>query len=140
MLLLKNQQMHILYIKIFRILSCRFVLYIKLFCGLWPFSFYAFPLEVLYPEQSQMAFDCVVIACSLESIDHQARPISGLQGPQPSQSRVQISVPAPIKKKAPTVSGTALLALTQEKTYFAHHCSQKNTNSSKNYYKYEDDI
>ena len=27
-----------------------------------------FPLQVLYPEHSQLAFDCVNIACSLESI------------------------------------------------------------------------
>ena len=50
----------------------------------WPlafFSFYTqytvtvFPLGVLYPEHWQLAFDFVVIACSLDSI-------SGLQGPQ----------------------------------------------------------
>ena len=29
------------------------------------FFFVAFPLGVLYPDHSQLAFDCVVIACSL---------------------------------------------------------------------------
>ena len=41
------------------------------FCGLRPFFiivYTAFPLGVLYPEHSQLAFDCVIIACSLESI------------------------------------------------------------------------
>ena len=40
-------------------------------CGLRPFSFFVyttFPLGVLYPEHSQLAFDCVIIACSLEFI------------------------------------------------------------------------
>ena len=44
---------------------------------LWPEAFLfflcmplgkVFPLGVLYPEHSQLAFDCAVIACSLESI------------------------------------------------------------------------
>ena len=40
---------------------------------MWPKAFFifvytVFPLGVLYPEHSQLAFDCVVIACSLESI------------------------------------------------------------------------
>ena len=40
------------------------------FFGLRPFSFLCtvFTLGVLYPEHLQLAFDCVVIACSLESI------------------------------------------------------------------------
>ena len=49
-------------------------IYISLFlffCSLWPFEFFVytvFTLEVSYPEHSQLAFDCVVIACSLEPI------------------------------------------------------------------------
>ena len=39
----------------------------------WPKAFFIcvytiFPLGVLYPKHLQLAFDCVVIACSLESI------------------------------------------------------------------------
>ena len=39
----------------------------------WPKAFFifvysVFPLGVLYPEHSHLAFDCVLIACSLESI------------------------------------------------------------------------
>ena len=46
--------------------------YYYFFC-VWPKAFFifvytVFPLGVLYPEHSQLAFDCVVIACSLESI------------------------------------------------------------------------
>ena len=52
------------------------MLYIRVkflgFFGLRPFSYFCvftiFPLGVLYPEHSQLAFDCVKIACSLESI------------------------------------------------------------------------
>ena len=37
--------------------------------GLFDFCVYTvFPLGMLYPEHSQLAFDCVVFACSLESI------------------------------------------------------------------------
>ena len=32
------------------------------------FLYTVFPLGVLYPEHSQLAFDCDIIACSLESI------------------------------------------------------------------------
>ena len=42
------------------------------FCGLRTlknvFMYTVFPLRVLYPEHSQLAFDCTVIACSFESI------------------------------------------------------------------------
>ena len=58
--------------------------YYYFFC-VWPKAFFifvytVFPLGVLYPEHSQLAFDCVVIACSLESI----KPglVQGFQGPQ----------------------------------------------------------
>ena len=43
----------------------------KTFClalDLFIFLCTVFPLGVLYPEHSQLVFDCVVIACSLESI------------------------------------------------------------------------
>ena len=36
--------------------------------GLFHFVYTIFPFRVLYPEHLQLAFDCVVIACSLESI------------------------------------------------------------------------
>ena len=36
--------------------------------GLFHFLYPIVPLGVLYPEHSQLTFDCVVIACSLESI------------------------------------------------------------------------
>ena len=52
------------------------MLYIRVkflgFFGLRPFSYFCvfiiFPLGVLYPEHSQLAFDCVDNACNLESI------------------------------------------------------------------------
>ena len=54
-----------------------------LFCvalGLFHYMYTVFPLGVLYLECSQLAFDCIIIACTLESF--LARPSSGLQGPQ----------------------------------------------------------
>ena len=36
--------------------------------GIFNFIYTVFLLGVLYPEQSQLAFGCVVIACSLESV------------------------------------------------------------------------
>ena len=44
-----------------------------IFIFMWPKSFFifvytVFQLVVLYPEHLQLSFDCVIVACNLESI------------------------------------------------------------------------
>ena len=54
---------------IFKLSKFLFYIYFFVALCLFPFLMYTvFPLGVLYQEHSQKAFDCVVIACSLESI------------------------------------------------------------------------
>ena len=50
------------------LLSQSFFLWPKVFYFYFVYTRTIFPLGVLYPGHSQLAFDCVIMACSSESI------------------------------------------------------------------------